>query len=279
MTPDNRRKGQTILAKQAANVVRSLCFLAFISACQARESAPGAPAGAAGAPAAERAYHPPPKIVSMAPTAGAIAIDGVAAPGARVRVASPSGAVLFTQADRKGRWRLMIARSTKVRLFGVSMTEAGRTIQSEGYLVIPPTGPAAQLRAGSGAVVFAQPAPGLRLLAVDYDGKGGAVVSGVAPSGAGLTLEVDGAPRATTRADTQGRFSMALDEPPFVGGHDLVVVSGASQAEVTAPTSQTPARPAPFEASPSDGGWRIDWMTPGGGAQTTLVLGESGRSK
>jgi hypothetical protein len=186
---------------------------------------------------------------------------------------------MITHANRLGRWRLLIPRSSTVRLFGVSMTDGGRTIQAEGYLAIPPTGPGAQLRAGSGALVFARSTSGLRLLAVDFDGKGGAVVSGLARPGAGLTLSVDGAPRDTFRADPQGRFSVALDEPPFAGGHELGVSTEGSQARVSVPATSIPPRVTPFVASSNGSGWRIDWMTPGGGPQTTLVLGDTGAAE
>lgn len=230
-----------------------------------------------GATAGERAYHPPPRIVSASPGPSAIVVDGLATAGATVRVATPRGSVMVTRAGRDGRWRLIIQRSTTVKLFGLAMIEAGRTVQSEGYLAIPPSGSAAQLRAGSGALVFAPTAPGPRLLAVDYDGKGGAVVSGIARPGASVSLSVDGARRDVASADPQGRFSMALDEPPFAGGHSLAVAAAGSQSQVSLPPNPVALRQAPFEASPSSGGWRIVWMTPGGGLQATLLLASEGR--
>jgi hypothetical protein len=204
-------------------------------------------------------------------------VEGLATAGATVRMATPRGSVMVTRAGRDGRWRLIIQRSTTVRLYGLAMIEAGRTVQSEGYLAIPPSGPAAQLRTGSGAVVFAPSTAAPRLLAVDYDGKGGAVVSGIAGPGASVSLSVDGARRDVTSADPQGRFSMALDEPPFAGGHILELAVAGSQSQVSLPADPVALRQAPFEASPSGGGWRIVWMTPGGGLQATLLLASEGR--
>jgi hypothetical protein len=44
----------------------------------------------------------------------------------------------------------------------------------------------------------------------------------------------------------------------------------------------SPAAPigsAPFHAQRQGGGWRVDWVTPGGGPQTTLVLDDPEAAK
>jgi hypothetical protein len=272
-----RRKGTRLCCGGARIAALHLGVGALLGACHAGQIAPQA-TPTSGTAAGERAYHPPPRIVSAYPGPSAIVVDGLATAGATIRVATPRGSVMVTRAGRDGRWRLIIERSTNVRLFGLAMIEGGRTVQSEGYLAIPPSGPAAQLRAGSGAMVFAPGAPVPQLLAVDYDGKGGAVVSGTAPPGAPVTLSVDGARRDKGSADPQGRFSIALDEPPFAGGHSLAVAAAGSQSQVSLPEDSIALRQPPFEASPSGGGWRIVWMTPGGGLQATLLLASGGRS-
>ena len=277
MLNESRRKEEPIQANHAAGLVLILCFAALVGACHGGENA-GSRGATGGGSVAEHAYHPPPEVLAMVPAESSILIDGNAAAGARVRVAAPGGAAITTRAGRDGSWRMVIPRSTNVRLFGLSMVEAGRTIQSEGYLAIPPGGPAAQLRAGSGALVFTKDRAALRLLAVDYDRKGGAVVSGVARPGAVVTLRVDGAVRGQTTADFQGRFSMAFDEPPFAGGHTLAVSAGGAHTLIDVPAEPMTLGQTPFDASSSDGGWRIVWMTPGGGLQTTLVLDLDGKA-
>lgn len=271
-----RRTGTRFGFGRAPVTALHLAVGALLSACHAGQTAPQTTA-TSGTTAGEGAYHPPPRIVSASAGPSAIVVEGLATAGATVRVATPRGSVMVTRAGRDGRWRLIIQRSANVRLFGLAMIEGGRTVQSEGYLAIPPSGPAAQLRAGSGTVVFAPWAGAPRLLAVDYDGKGGAMVSGIARPGASVSLSVDGARRDVSSADPQGRFSMALDEPPFAGGHSLAVAAAGSQSQVSLPADPVALRQSPFEASPSGGGWRIVWMTPGGGLQATLLLASEGR--
>jgi hypothetical protein len=226
--------------------------------------------------AAEQAYRPSPRVTSVAPGGrGALVIDGVAWPLAKVRLASPGGAAQMTSADARGDWRLFVAPAAHLRLFGLSMIEGRRAIQAQGYLALPPGGAAAELRAGAGAQVIAPASAAPRILAVDFDRKGGAVISGVATPGSSVVLTVDAAARAQSRADLAGRFSLALDEPLASGTHSLAASTPAGQARAVADVTPAPhIAHAPFDAAPiAGGGWRIDWMTPGGGVQSTLLLG------
>jgi hypothetical protein len=43
-----------------------------------------------------------------------------------------------------------------------------------------------------------------------------------------------------------------------------------AEAEV-AVTPPAPPKDAPYQAQVDPFGWRVDWVTPGGGAQTTLL--------
>jgi hypothetical protein len=197
-----------------------------------------------------------------------------------VRLASPTGQAMFARSDAAGAWRLMLPPAGQVRVFGLSEPGQGRPVQAEGYVAVTPGGLAAQLRAGSGAVALgAQPA-GPAILAADYDGKGGTVVSGVAPPASALTLAVDGAAREPARVDARGRFVSALNEPLRAGSHVLSIRSGAG-ARGEAPLTVSPAEPlagGPFRATPAAGGWRVDWLTPGGGVQSTVLFDRQGAS-
>jgi len=200
-------------------------------------------------------------------------LSGEASPGARVRLATPSGEAIFAQADAGGAWRLIAPTPTQVRLYGLSMNEDRRTIQSEGYLALTPGGMVAQLRAGSGAVDIGAPRTALRIDAVDFDRKGGAVVSGAAPANSALRVLVDSTQRGSAVADRAGRFSLALNEPLSPGGHTLGAARAAASRSVEVTVSPAvPLERQPFRASPADGGWRIDWITPGGGVQSTLLF-------
>ncbi len=239
---------------------------------------------AAGAPghAAERAYRDPPQIVSAERLAGGgVLLSGTARAGTRVRLASPSGAALQASPDASGAWRLTLPPSPDLRLFGLSMMEAARPLQAEGYLAVTPAGQAAQIRSGAGAMVLAgggEAPRAPRILAVDFDRAGAGrpvavVVSGVGVAGRTVILSSDGAPRGRALVGADGRFSLVLDAPLSAGRHRFEAVEDAARdtAEVDL-SAAAPLAGAPFRATPLAGGWRIDWLTPGGGEQSTVVL-------
>jgi hypothetical protein len=154
----------------------------------------------------------------------------------------------------------------------MSMSQGDRTVQSEGYLAITPNGHAAQLRSGAAAMVLGARGRSLRVLAVDFDKQGGAVVSGAASPGADVGITIDGVQRQTA-ADADGRFILTLNEPLPAGEHQIEAVEGPTRVRVELPVSAAvPFAPGPFRAESTPFGWRIDWMTPGGGVQTTLMF-------
>jgi hypothetical protein len=151
------------------------------------------------------------------------------------------------------------------------MISADRVVQAEGYVVVTPEATAAQLRAGAGALVI-RGKSGHGILAVDFDSKGGAVVSGLASPRAPLVLMVDGVARARGAAGADGRFAIPLDEPLSLADHRLEVVDGARQVSAAARLSPaSPLSSGPYRAARTADGWRIDWLTPGGGLQSTLI--------
>ena len=180
---------------------------------------------------------------------------------------------MFVSADRGGAWRAVLPAAARVRLLGLSMVEAGRTVQAEGYLAVTPQGLAAQLRAGAGALVMSRPGGVTRILAVDFDRKGGTVVSGVGTPKAGVNLRTDGVQRGQTTVNAAGQFALALNEPLAPGDHDVAVANAGVRDQIRVTVS--PAAPltgGPFAAARTPEGWRIDWMTPAGGVQTTVLI-------
>ena len=169
--------------------------------------------------------------------------------------------------------RIALAPAPTVRLFGLSMVEGGRTMQAEGYLAVTPGGAAAQLRAGAAARVLASGgAP--RILAVDFDRKGGTALSGTGAPGTQVSVRVDGVEKGRTQADGHGRFALALDAPLAAGDRQLELDDAGARAQARIAVSPASALSGgPFSAAVAPSGWRIDWMTPGGGVQTTLLIG------
>jgi hypothetical protein len=226
-------------------------------------------------PVAEQGYAAPPAVTGAQRVAGGrVLLTGRAAPAVKVRLASPAGAAIFALSDHAGGWRLLLPAAQDVRLFGLSAPGQGRPIQAEGYIAVTPGGLAAQLRAGSGAVVLGAHPRGVSLLAADFDRKGVVALSGVAPPGAAVTIAVDTAARGTTRTGGGGRFMLALNEPLPPGVHRLSL-TGAGGSGTQASVTIAPAEPlsgGPFRAELAPGGWRVDWLTPGGGVQSTLLF-------
>ena len=223
---------------------------------------------------AERGYAPPPAITAAARgPEGRVLLAGVATPASRVRLGSPDGREIFVVADAAGAWRATLPASDGVSLYGLSAPQGGRVVQAEGYVAAAPGGEAARLRAGSGAVVFGPARPGAGLLAADFDHKGAAVLSGWAPAGAAITLSIDDAARAQVESGPDGRFMLTLDKPLAAGAHAVEVAGrGAPWRGSLDVSPAAPLAGGPFRAAPVAGGWRVDWLTPGGGVQSTVIF-------
>lgn len=221
-------------------------------------------------------YSPPPRFTSALRLGdGQIELGGLAEPNAPIRLTSPDHTIYPASADAKGLFSLTLPAATTARLFGLSETVSGRVIQGEGYLaVLPAPGRAAALlRAGGGAHAPGATSDAPALAAVDFDSGGGALVSGVAHPGSTLKLTLDGQSGGDSRADAQGRFSFALAAVLNPGDHDVTVQSSSGQADAHFSVSPSgPISGLPFRGERQAGDWRIDWLTPAGGEQTTLII-------
>jgi hypothetical protein len=225
----------------------------------------------------DRGYVAPPELASVEAAKGGFRLSGAANPGARVRLATPTGEAVFAVADPTGVWRVDLAGGREPRLLGLSMSDQGRVIQAKGYLFLSPEGVAARLRAGGGSEALADPGAAFAVTAMDYDNPAapaaGATLSGRAAPGDAVSVRVDGVERGQTSADARGRFVLPLNQPLGAGSHDFDLISGHGETELSAPAEAPMALGgAPFRASRGPFGWRIDWLTPGGGEQTTLVF-------
>lgn len=216
-------------------------------------------------------YLQPPVVTTVAVGNEGVTVTGTARPKASVRLGSPNGEAVTVRADGEGRWTIPLPPAGEARIYGVSLTSDGRAAQAEGYLLIGPNGQAATLRAGAGAVRLDR-GKALRVSAIDFDRDGGALVSGEAPAGAALAIRFDGTEAAQGRANAQGRFSISLPTPAQPGVHQVQVFDGgmSDSAQVTVSDAETPTS-GPVRAQTTPEGLRIDWMTPGGGVQSTLL--------
>jgi hypothetical protein len=224
----------------------------------------------------EAGYLAPPRVETVRPGPGGVTLSGIAAPGGQVRLATPAGQVQFAPADARGHWTVVLPASAQARIFGLSATTHGRSAQAEGYLLVTPSGQGALLRAGASAVRIDPPAkPGLR--AVDFDRGGGMEISaGVAP-GSVVTMLMDGRQIAQGRADSAGRYQVSLGgQTPVKPGAHRIQVFGDGYALMDQATVQVsaaaPLAEGPVRSQLTSAGLRVDWLTPGGGVQSTLLV-------
>ena len=245
--------------------------LATLVGCNRTPPAVNADAGANAAPA----YPPPPELTSVAPAPGGLRLAGVAAPSVAVRLATPTGPAELTTADSAGHWQVVVPASDRPQLFSLSMTEGGRIAQAAGYLFVAPGGVAARLRGGGGSELLDSGAARIAAQTLDYDDKGAATLAGRAGPGESVSLRVDGVERGQGQTDADGRFVLALNVPLTSGEHSFDLASPTGEVEVRAAVNAPLALGVSlFSAERSaEGGWRIDWLTPGGGEQTTLIFG------
>ncbi|WP_309605196.1 hypothetical protein [Phenylobacterium sp.] len=262
------------LAKSSTALVVGVVASSLLSAgCGGKVSNPLGPRPAV-ADAGDLA-SPAPLAVRL--VAGRVILSGSAAPGARVRLATPLGEALFADADRRGRWTLDVGGGAEPRIFGLSATAQGRQMQAQGYVLVTPPGQAALLRAGAGARRF-DPARGAGLRAIDFDGGGGVEVSALTPPGATVILRLDGRQVAQGRADAAGHYDASLPSPgasaPIRRGPHQIQVYGDGFADTVTfqVSTAAPLAQGPLRSQLTSAGLRVDWMTPGGGVQSTLLV-------
>jgi hypothetical protein len=245
----------------------------LLSACD-KATPPARPAGLT-----QSDYAAPPELTSATRAAdGTVTLSGAGIPLARIRLASPTGASIGATAAANGRWNAALPPAAEVRLLSLSQDVDGRLVRARGYVaVLPPPGPvAATLRAGTGARPVFSPAS-LSIGSIEFDGAGAGVVSGSAAPDTPIRLFLDGQDAGEGRTDRTGRFDITLADNLSPSGHSIIVVSPAGRA--TQAFDATPAAAIttpPFAAERRTGAWRIDWMTPGGGVQSTILFDAAG---
>lgn len=257
--------------RRLQTAMTALAALGLLAGCGQR------PAPAANATnsvtAGEADYKAPPELTGASIRAGVIELDGQASPGSTVRLANPDGAAEFTRADADGGWRIATRTGGAARLFSLSTSDAGRVVQAVGYLFVTPDGTVARLRAGGGSEPIVAGGPGVSVLTLDYDNQRAVTLTGHGEAGTSFSLRVDGVERSQASVDAAGRFELPLSQPLAAGPHDFDLVGGTAELRFTAPIDAPVALgAAPFAAARIGSGWRVDWVTPGGGEQTTLIL-------
>jgi len=245
------------------------------SACRGPAPSPDAASDQASS-SAEAGYVTPPQVTSVTRTANGLALSGRADANARVRLSALDGVAYGATANANGDWMITAPTPQQVRLFTLSEVLGSRDVPGGGFLAVfpAPGRTAAILRVGgpSQALSDVQGAP--QVTAVDYDSGGGAVVSGLAKPGAPVRLTVDGTVAGEVKPDADGRYSVSLAGSLPMAAHEAVAQStgGLRRTTFEAGAQSSLAGGVPFHGGRIASGWRVDWSTPGGSEQTTLVL-------
>jgi hypothetical protein len=228
--------------------------------------APPPPADAA----VDSGYLPPPSVLQATASAAGVVLSGAAPAGSEVRLAEPGGQALTVKAGAGGRWTLRLPPASEARIFGLSTPAEGRRVQAEGYLLVGPRGQAALLRAGGAALRLDAPERA-RIAALDFDAEGGGLLSGFAAAGTDVAVRLDGRPAGDARADADGRFTIGL--PRLTSGAHRIEATGVG-LNSTVICDASPAAPlaaGPLRSQLTQSGLRADWLTPGGGVQSTFL--------
>ena len=265
--------------KGAGLILAVAAAAAALGGCTRPGPAQAAAAAASSSASPPADYLPPPEILRVIRGAdGVTALSGSGGAGATVHLASPDGSALVTSIDRSGGWSLTLPAARTPRLYSVSEQIGGRLTRARGYLaVLPSPAPAAVVLRPATAAAPIGSGSRLSVSAIDFDSSGAAVVSGRSRPGEMVRLRLDGAEAGEDRADAAGMYGVALPQALKPGPHVLTAVVGnlhASASLVVEPRAPIPS--GPFAASRLAGAWRIDWVTPGGGIQSTVVFDPRG---
>jgi cytoskeletal protein RodZ len=83
---------------------------------------------------------------------------------------------------------------------------------------------------------------------------------------------VDGVEVIQAAPAADGRFTMTLPKALSRGQHQVQAMTANAAATTRVTVGPiTPPADAPYRVTAADGGWQVDWITPGGGPQTTLL--------
>jgi hypothetical protein len=253
-------------------LIAACAALALLGACHKAV----APRPAA-QPPAQSDYAAPPEVTQALPgPGGGLTLRGVAQPQSRVRLASPDGTAAGTTAGMNGAWSLNAPAVDQPRLLSLSEDEGGRLIRARGYLAMLPGGAVAMLRPTTGARPLIGPTSTPRIGAVDFDAAGAGVVSGRAHPDRPVRVLLDGQDAGEGRTDSQGWFDVSLSDNLKPGVHAVTVGTPDGRADARFEGSAPrPIASPPMNAARLEQGWRLDWMSPGGGVQSTILFDAS----
>ncbi len=201
-------------------------------------------------------------------------VTGLASGDGRVRVVYQGTHAVGVTADSKGRFRAELPATAQGGIYDLSMDDNGRPMHADGRLFIPQGHPekAVLLRSGSPSQPLLN--PNTVAAVIDIGGNGGAAISGRTAPNSDVKLMEGGDLRGQTRSDAQGNYSLTTrilppTETPETWSFTLQ--AGTATVNENIPVV-LPNAAVGDQVTPIGSGWRVDWVLPGGGMQTSFVF-------
>jgi hypothetical protein len=200
-------------------------------------------------------------------------VTGQTIANARVRFSYSGQRAVGVTSDSRGRFRAELPSGPNGGLFDLSTEDSGRSMHADGRLFIPAGAPekAVLMRPGASSRPLFNDFSAVAV--IDYDRAGALAIAGrVAPTTA-IEVILNGEIRARTISDDRGFYTATTQiDPPQANETEntLSVMAGGKETIRNFRDSRITGnedRIARFED-----GWRVDWVLPGGGMQTTLVF-------
>jgi hypothetical protein len=249
--------------------VLSLSMLALAAGCKEKPKAMDAVSAMEAA-----GYWRAPEIISVTQTDSSLfVVIGQTIPNARVRFGYSGQRAVGVTSDSRGRFRAELPTGPDGELYDLSTEDDGRSMHADGRLFIPAGAPEKAVLMRAGAPSLALFNEDMEVAVIDYDRAGAVALAGrIAPS-TPLEVMLNGEIRARTTSNDRGFYSATTQiDPP--GDTEITNTLSISAGGKEIPRNFSDSR------SKADGdhitrfadGWRVDWVLPGGGMQTTLVF-------
>ncbi|MGA9657597.1 MAG: hypothetical protein WBQ60_00650 [Asticcacaulis sp.] len=200
-------------------------------------------------------------------------VTGKTVANARVRFSYDQKRSIGVTSDSRGHFRAELPVGKNGGLYDVGSEDEGRLIYAEGRLYIPPGHPekAVLLRAGSPSLPLFNDKTVVAVL--DYDSAGAVAITGRTQPNTAVEVTLnDDIWRVSS--DAQGLYSATMQIPPPSAQdniNNLTVDTGGTHTVRNFKDSMPKVKGAD-NITRFEEGWRIDWVLPGGGMQTTLVF-------
>ena len=259
----------TVITFKKTGLALCLSALACLAACKEKPKATEATSAMEAA-----GYWLAPEITGVDQTGSNIfVVTGQTIPNARVRFSYSGNRAVGVTSDSKGRFRAELPSGPNGGLFDLSTEDRGRSMHADGRLFIPAGAPdkAVLMRPGSPSLALFNDLAAVAV--IDYDRAGALAIAGrVAPT-TSIEVILNGEIRARTTSNDRGFYTATTQiEPPVKAATDntLSVIAGGKESVRNFSDSLITVdgdRITRFED-----GWRVDWVLPGGGMQTTLVF-------